>query len=220
MAQTKYYDDSKPFSEQLKAARKKLGLSQAALAKATQISQRTIERWEVGDRTPTKWTAEMLLEKLHRNFVPEEKSRDNSMTADLDRMIADVQADEDLPPEEKVALIDSIADLIELARAQEEIDEWDDELEAYINGDIDKMPEHDIDALCKKYPSASGYIRVAAEHNKYNYELCDINRKAAEAIAASPDKRNEIMANLQAEIIACADKTDEKVRLIAEEEEE
>ena len=61
----KFYDKNKPFADQLKAARKKLGLSQRALSKELELPIRTIENWEVSQRMPPAWTAELLLEKLY-----------------------------------------------------------------------------------------------------------------------------------------------------------
>ena len=60
-----YYNALYPFSEQLKAARKKCGLSQAALSNLLQIPERTIAHWEAGENQPPSWAAELLLEKLH-----------------------------------------------------------------------------------------------------------------------------------------------------------
>lgn len=60
-----YYDEAKPFSEQLKAARSKTGLSQAALSRELNISRRNIEDWETGKRTPPPWSAELLLKELN-----------------------------------------------------------------------------------------------------------------------------------------------------------
>lgn len=55
-----------PFSERLKAARSALGLSQQKLSELTDIPKRTIERWEVGERQPTKWTQRLVLNELER----------------------------------------------------------------------------------------------------------------------------------------------------------
>ena len=65
-----YYDDTKPFSEQLKAARSKSGLSQAALSREKSIPERTIAAWEAGERTPPAWTAELLLKELDKLKPP------------------------------------------------------------------------------------------------------------------------------------------------------
>ena len=61
----KFYDRNKPFSDQLKEARKKIGYSQRALSKELELPIRTIENWETSQRTPPAWTAELILEKLY-----------------------------------------------------------------------------------------------------------------------------------------------------------
>ena len=62
----KFYDRNKPFSDQLKEARKKIGYSQRALSKELELPIRTIENWETSQRTPPAWTAELILEKLYK----------------------------------------------------------------------------------------------------------------------------------------------------------
>ncbi len=60
-----HFSKKKPFSDQLKAARKKIGYSQATLSTALGIPRRTIENWEAGQNQPPTWAAELLLEKLN-----------------------------------------------------------------------------------------------------------------------------------------------------------
>lgn len=60
-----YYNEAEPFSEQIKEARKKCGLCQAALSRLLKIPERTIAHWEAGENQPPSWAAELLLEKLH-----------------------------------------------------------------------------------------------------------------------------------------------------------
>lgn len=64
-----YYDETKPFSDQLKAARKAAGLSQAAMARAMNVSRRNIEDWEAGKSSPPQWSAELLLKELNLRRV-------------------------------------------------------------------------------------------------------------------------------------------------------
>ena len=54
------------FPEQLKTARKALGLSQQGLADKTLIPFRTIQNWEGGKRLPPEWCLILVLEKLER----------------------------------------------------------------------------------------------------------------------------------------------------------
>lgn len=55
------------FSEKLKEARAKNGLSQQALSELTKIPLRTIEDWERGTRTPPEYVQRLLLNELNRN---------------------------------------------------------------------------------------------------------------------------------------------------------
>lgn len=52
------------FPEELKQARKAAGLSQQALADQTHIPKRTIESWEMGERTPPEYVQRFLLNEL------------------------------------------------------------------------------------------------------------------------------------------------------------
>ena len=54
------------FSEQLKDARKALGLTQQQLADETLIPRRNIEDWERGVSTPPEWSRRLLLAELER----------------------------------------------------------------------------------------------------------------------------------------------------------
>ena len=62
----KYYDETKPFSRQLKTALYEADLSQAELSRKLEISLKNIEAWVAGTRVPPAWTAELLLEKLNK----------------------------------------------------------------------------------------------------------------------------------------------------------
>lgn len=64
-----HFSEKKPFSDQLKAARKKIGYSQKTLSAALGIPRRTIENWESGQNQPAAWTAELLLEKLFNMYL-------------------------------------------------------------------------------------------------------------------------------------------------------
>ena len=52
------------FSEQLKAARNAAGLSQNGMAKTMLISVRTIQHWELGERTPPLYVQRFVLNEL------------------------------------------------------------------------------------------------------------------------------------------------------------
>lgn len=52
------------FAEQLKAARKAAGLSQQDLADITHIPKRTIQEWEVGNRTPAEYLQRFVLREV------------------------------------------------------------------------------------------------------------------------------------------------------------
>ena len=60
----KFYDETKPFSQQLKKAREFAFLTQAAMSRELNIPKITIEQWETDKRTPSAWAAELVLEKL------------------------------------------------------------------------------------------------------------------------------------------------------------
>lgn len=59
------------YAEQLKAARRSTGLSQAKLAEWSGIPRRTIEDWEVGRRVPPDYVQRLVLEKI-TNYKVEE----------------------------------------------------------------------------------------------------------------------------------------------------
>lgn len=48
----------------IKAARKRLGMTQQQLADSLGIPKRTIENWEGGVRTPPEWAMKLVLEKM------------------------------------------------------------------------------------------------------------------------------------------------------------
>jgi DNA-binding XRE family transcriptional regulator len=49
---------------EIKAARKRLGMTQQQLADTLGIPKRTIENWEGGVRTPPEWVMKLVLEKM------------------------------------------------------------------------------------------------------------------------------------------------------------
>ena len=52
------------FSEKLKQARKAAGLSQKGMAERMLIPKRTIEKWEIGERTPPEYVQRFVLNEL------------------------------------------------------------------------------------------------------------------------------------------------------------
>lgn len=52
------------FSDDFRAERARLGLSQQALSEALGVPKRTIENWEGGVNSPPEWVEKLLLEKL------------------------------------------------------------------------------------------------------------------------------------------------------------
>ena len=52
------------FSENLKQARKAAGLSQKGMAERMLIPKRTIEKWEIGERTPPEYVQRFVLNEL------------------------------------------------------------------------------------------------------------------------------------------------------------
>ena len=48
----------------IQAARKKAGLSRAAMSRLFEIPIRTLENWEAGGNPPTHWAEKLILEKL------------------------------------------------------------------------------------------------------------------------------------------------------------
>ena len=57
--------NTQPFAEELKEARKAAGLTQQSMADRTLISKRTIEKWEIGERTPPPYVQRFVLNELH-----------------------------------------------------------------------------------------------------------------------------------------------------------
>lgn len=53
------------FSEELKAQRKRLGISQKKFSEIFEIPQRTVESWETEKRTPPKYVQKLIIEKLN-----------------------------------------------------------------------------------------------------------------------------------------------------------
>ncbi|MDD2627110.1 MAG: helix-turn-helix transcriptional regulator [Candidatus Methanomethylophilus sp.] len=49
---------------EIRAARKRLGLTQKELSEKLDIPKRTIENWEGGVRTPPEWVKRLVLEKM------------------------------------------------------------------------------------------------------------------------------------------------------------
>ena len=54
------------FSERLKEAREKLGLTQQGLSERLEIPKRTIEKWETGDRVPPDYVQRLVLKEMDR----------------------------------------------------------------------------------------------------------------------------------------------------------
>ena len=52
------------FCEELKAARAAAGLSQHGMADRTLIPVRTIQKWEIGERTPPPYVQRFVLNEL------------------------------------------------------------------------------------------------------------------------------------------------------------
>ena len=49
---------------EIRAARKRLGLTQKELSEKLEIPKRTIEDWEGGRRNPPEWVKRLVLEKM------------------------------------------------------------------------------------------------------------------------------------------------------------
>lgn len=52
------------FAQKLQAARKAAGLSQQGMANQTLIPLRTIQKWEIGERTPPPYVQRFVLNEL------------------------------------------------------------------------------------------------------------------------------------------------------------
>ena len=52
------------FSEKLKTARAKTGMSQQKMSDKMLISKRTIEKWETGERVPPEYVQRFVLNEL------------------------------------------------------------------------------------------------------------------------------------------------------------
>ena len=68
---------TQPFATRLKAARARLGVSQAALCRDLDIPARTLESWEMGERTPAPLLQRLLLREIERS-TPTQKNPDLS----------------------------------------------------------------------------------------------------------------------------------------------
>lgn len=55
------------FAESLKAARKAAGLTQQGLSDLLEVPKRTIEAWEMGERTPPSYVQKLILNELARH---------------------------------------------------------------------------------------------------------------------------------------------------------
>ena len=56
--------NEKTFPEKLKELRAKVGMSQQAVADRTQVPKRTLEKWEIGERTPPSYVQRFILNEL------------------------------------------------------------------------------------------------------------------------------------------------------------
>ena len=56
--------NEKTFAEKLKEARAASGMSQREIAERTLVPKRTIENWEVGNRTPPPYVQRFILNEL------------------------------------------------------------------------------------------------------------------------------------------------------------
>ncbi len=53
------------FNELLRKARAEAGISQQGMAERMEISKRTIEKWETGDRVPPQYVQRFVLNELY-----------------------------------------------------------------------------------------------------------------------------------------------------------
>lgn len=59
---------AKPFSEQMKEARRRKGLTQEDLAKQMSVSRSTVSHWEIGRKVPEKEFIDRLTQLLEEDF--------------------------------------------------------------------------------------------------------------------------------------------------------
>lgn len=73
---------------EIKRWRKNAFLTQAQMAQRLEIPQRTIESWEMGDRSPAPWAEKLIIEKLQQmtQQAMEERARKraNALKSDED----------------------------------------------------------------------------------------------------------------------------------------
>ena len=62
----KKMDNNTPYNERFKVARKAAGLTQKGIAEKYKIPSRTIEAWEMGERTPPEYVQRLMLEAIER----------------------------------------------------------------------------------------------------------------------------------------------------------
>lgn len=60
------------FAEKLQAARRATGLSQQGMADRTLIPLRTLQKWEIGERTPPPYVQRFVLNELESLRTKEE----------------------------------------------------------------------------------------------------------------------------------------------------
>lgn len=143
------------------------------------------------------------------NAINELKSRKSEIFARL----AEIKAAETKAAEERAAKIAAIEGLDEIKKAKIEIEKWNYEFEKSFEGEyavggmgVGKKPDYDLQAMYKKYPAAHAYLRAEAQMFKTNDELPAIGRRALNAIIDAPDNYEAIMAKMDAEIKAFAEK--------------
>ena len=65
-------DTVETFAKKLQAARKAAGMSQQGMADRTLIPLRTLQKWEIGERTPPPYVQRFVLNELESLRIKEE----------------------------------------------------------------------------------------------------------------------------------------------------
>lgn len=115
--------------------------------------------------------------------------------------------------EEREAKIAAIPGLKEIEEARADMERWHYEFNRSFDGEyavggmgVRPKPNYDFDAMYAKYPVAAAYLKALKQSRKSNYGLATIGEKALEAIINDTDNYAAIIAEMDAEISAYAER--------------
>lgn len=116
------------------------------------------------------------------------------------------EADRKATVKERQAKINAIEGLTEIKNAIYDLNRWEEEFNASFDDvgglGVRPKPKYDMDALYKKYPVATAYLKAEKEAEKSNYELSNIGKKALNKIIDCPENYIAIIEEMEREIKA------------------